>query len=154
MIGKLAKLPLRLAKAVGKRIQDQEMKQRAEELSRAAPDAEETVKERIPEHELDAEQASWWVAVEDVIDGAWFLDVRSAKEFKEGHLPDAEHMAEIDVMIRLAELPPDERIVAYDEADGASAMRVARFLRRRGFDEVVALEGGVAAWDSAGGRIE
>jgi len=153
MIGKLAKLPLRLAKAVGKRIQDQEMKQRAEERARQGPDRPEERKERIPEHELDPEQKDWWVEVAEVIDGAWFLDVRLEKEFREGHLPGAEHMREIDVMIRLAELPPDVRIVAYDE-DGASAMRVARFLRRRGFDEVVALRGGISAWEEAGGQIE
>ena len=153
MIGKLAKLPLRLAKAVGKRIQDQEMKQRAEELARQAPEAKEIRKERIPEHELDPEQKDWWVEAETVIDGAWFLDVRSKTDFDEGHLPGAEHMREIDVMIQLAELPPDERIVAYCE-EGTASMRVVRFLRRRGFDEVVALRGGLGAWEKAGGRIE
>ncbi|HJN74493.1 MAG TPA: rhodanese-like domain-containing protein [Myxococcota bacterium] len=153
MIGKLAKLPLRLAKAVGKRISEAEMKQRAEELARSAPAAREVDKERIPEHELDPEQPEWWIDPDAVIEGAWFLDVRAAEDFTAGHLPGAEHMREIDVMIQLAELPPDVRIVAYDE-DGPSAMRVTRFLRRRGFDEVVALRGGVVAWERAGGRIE
>lgn len=155
MFGKLAKLPLRLAKKVGRKIQASDDAYHADQLKkRGGDEGSAVVKERIPDHELDDLTADMQVTADSLVDAdVVFLDVRSAREFREGHIAGAIHMSEIDVMIRLAELPPEGRVVAYDEA-GPGGERVARFLRRRGFDDLVVLKGGLAAWEAAGGQLE
>lgn len=155
MFGKLAKLPLELAKRVGRRIQASDDAYHADQLKKRGGDGPAAAKkERIPDHELAELTDDMVVTAESVLDrDVRFLDVRSKKDFGEGHIAGALHMAEIDVMIDLAELPPEGIVVAYDES-GEGGVRVARFLRRRGFDDLVALKGGLAAWEAAGGQLE
>lgn len=155
MFGKLAKLPLRFAKKMGRKIQASDDAYHADQLKKRGGDTDSSVrKERIPDHELDDLTPDMVVTAESLLEAeVEFLDVRTLKEFREGHIAGAINMHEIDVMIRLAELPPEGRVVAYDES-GEGGMRVARFLRRRGFDDLVALEGGLSAWEAAGGQLE
>ena len=83
------------------------------------------------------------------------LDVRSAAEFAEGHIPGAFHIEWTEVGRRAAELPggPDAEVVVYC-GHGPRAWMAARALRRQGYRDVRLLRGHWAAWRHAGGRIE
>jgi rhodanese-related sulfurtransferase len=76
------------------------------------------------------------------------IDVRSAEEFRAGHLPDAQHIPIDELERRLAELPPDRPIVTYCTMQHRGRSRgeqAAALLRQSGFDARV-LEGGLPAW--------
>jgi thiosulfate/3-mercaptopyruvate sulfurtransferase len=49
---------------------------------------------------------------------------------------------------------PSSRVVAYDQASGASAARLWWLLRARGHASVQLLDGGIAAWNEAGGPVD
>lgn len=70
------------------------------------------------------------------------LDVRAASERRHSRLPRDLHIPLTELPDRLAELPRDRPIVAYDHY-GAEAARAAQLLESRGFTGVAALEGGV-----------
>lgn len=158
MFDKLAKLPFRLAHKVARRIQDDEDRA-AQQRAPSGESARAKKKDRIPEHELaDLPTSDLLREASEVLksleseSGPLLVDVRPTDQRSEAHLPDQEHMPEIEVMIRLAELPADEPVVVYDN-DTGSALRVARFLRARGFEQVHALAGGMTAWKDAGGEV-
>lgn len=61
-------------------------------------------------------------ACEKIKHGAVVLDVRTKKEFDEGHLDDALHIPHDELAIRLAELAPfrDREICVYCKSGGRS----------------------------------
>ncbi len=73
------------------------------------------------------------------------VDVRSADERGDGSLPGAVH-------IPLPELEGADEIVCYCTS-GSDSVSAARLLRKKGLINATALEGGVAAWESAGGQL-
>ncbi|MBX7073332.1 MAG: FAD-dependent oxidoreductase [Pirellulales bacterium] len=70
----------------------------------------------------------------------YLLDVRTAEEFAEGHLPGAINLPVDELRQRSGELPKDRPIVAYCQV-GQRGYLATRLLRQRGFD-VVNLSGG------------
>jgi hydroxyacylglutathione hydrolase len=79
------------------------------------------------------------------------IDVRARSEWEAGHLPGATHIPLGLLPDRLAELPPPERgtIVLQCETGSRSAI-AASVLAARGRAGVANLEGGIAAWRTAG----
>jgi len=79
------------------------------------------------------------------------LDVRERSEWETGHIPGAKHMsfkllpAEIDRLTLTA-----GEAVAVVCAGGMRSSTACSILRRRGFEQVVNVVGGVSAWESAG----
>ena len=83
------------------------------------------------------------------------LDVRTAEEFDEGHIPNAINIdVKQDGFIEKAKstLPADKTIAVYCRSGKRSA-NAAGMLAKEGF-KVVNLEGGVMAWKEAGMEIE
>ncbi|MYN10274.1 rhodanese-like domain-containing protein [Pseudoduganella aquatica] len=79
------------------------------------------------------------------------LDVREAKEYAEGHLPDAKHIPAGELKQRMAELDKfKNRTVVVVCQKGARAFGAAKLLAGAGFENVVVLEGGQSAWQTAG----
>ncbi len=79
------------------------------------------------------------------------VDVRSAEEFAAGHLRDAKHIPLADLASRIGELEKSKsRSVIVVCQSGARADRAVRQLAAAGFNEVVRLDGGIAAWQAAG----
>lgn len=74
------------------------------------------------------------------------VDVRTTKEFAEGSMDGAENLPAATLPIRLAELPPDEKVVTICN-DGKDSRESARFLRFRGIEDSWHLQGGLAAWE-------
>lgn len=79
------------------------------------------------------------------------LDVRSAREFADGHVPGAVHVPFWAVGKRIEAIPAekDEELVVYC-GHGPRAMIAGRTLRRRGFTHLVFLDGHFAKWRHAG----
>lgn len=82
---------------------------------------------------------------------ATIVDVRDAKEFAEGHLPEAKNIPLADLDKRIGELDKfKSKSVVVVCKTGARASAAAAKLAKAGFTDVVNLDGGVAAWQKAG----
>ncbi len=82
---------------------------------------------------------------------ATIVDVRDAKEFAEGHLPEAKNipLAELDQRIGELDKFKSKSVVVVCKS-GARASSAAAKLAKAGFADVVNLDGGIAAWQKAG----
>jgi rhodanese-related sulfurtransferase len=78
------------------------------------------------------------------------VDVRSAEEFATGHLRDAKNIPLADFGTRIGELDKSKsKSVVVVCQTGARADKAARLLQAAGFEDVVTLDGGLAAWQAA-----
>ena len=79
------------------------------------------------------------------------VDVRSPEEFAAGHLRDAKNIPLADLGTRIGELEKSKnRSVIVVCQTGARADKAVRQLDAAGFADVVRLDGGIAAWQTAG----
>ena len=76
---------------------------------------------------------------------ATVIDVRSATEWNEGHVPGAMHVPLAELAARLPELRARQPIVTYCQS-GARSAAAASLLRASGITRVVNAEGGFDAW--------
>nr|WP_233410598.1 rhodanese-like domain-containing protein [Rugamonas sp. CCM 8940] len=82
---------------------------------------------------------------------AAIVDVRDAKDFADGHLPDAKNIPLAELATRIGELDKfKSKSVIVVCQSGARAAKAAKQLQQAGFAEVLNLDGGVSAWKSAG----
>lgn len=78
------------------------------------------------------------------------LDIRSADDYAKGHILNALSLPESEIQSRkkeLDKLKKQKNIVC--SANDAISQRIVRILKAEGFEQVVSLKGGVAAWQSA-----
>ncbi len=109
-----------------------------------------------------------------IVDLRWYLKgKRGADEYGAGHLPGAVFLdlesdltapagpgrhpipgaEQLTRAMRLAGVNAGDHVVVYDDAGGSIASRLWWLLRRHGHDRVSVLDGGLAAWTSAGGPL-
>lgn len=82
------------------------------------------------------------------------LDVRPPEEYAAGHIAGALSVPLEELEARLADLPREQRIVAYCRGPYCVlAVKAVELLRFHGF-EAVRLEDGVLDWRARGGRVE
>jgi rhodanese-related sulfurtransferase len=83
------------------------------------------------------------------------IDVRSKREYGDGHVPGAHHVPfwRISRQIDALAAPPDAEVVVYC-GHGPRASVAGLALRRKGFTRVVYLDGHFSQWRSAGFREE
>ncbi|MDH7577134.1 MAG: FAD-dependent oxidoreductase [Bacillota bacterium] len=81
-------------------------------------------------------------------EGAFFLDVRTPKEFAGGALPGAVNISVDELRERLKELPRDRRIVV-NCAVGLRSYIACRILKAAGFHDVLNLSGGYRTYQAA-----
>ena len=84
---------------------------------------------------------------------AVLLDVREPEEYAAGHVPGAINLPQADLATRLDELPRDRPLLVICQG-GFRSLRAAQFLKQRGFERVVNVEGGTTAWRAAGHPLE
>jgi rhodanese-related sulfurtransferase len=84
-------------------------------------------------------------------DSAWLLDVREDHEWQAGHAPAAHHIPMGELGQRQDELPEDATILVICHS-GARSRAVTDALRAAE-DPAVNVEGGMVAWNSAGGEV-
>ncbi|MCU6434980.1 rhodanese-like domain-containing protein [Undibacterium sp. Jales W-56] len=79
------------------------------------------------------------------------LDVRDAAEFATGHLQNAKNIPLAELPTRLKELEKSKNATIITVCErGIRSATAAGILNKAGFEQVVSLEGGVAAWKSQG----
>jgi hydroxyacylglutathione hydrolase len=81
------------------------------------------------------------------------LDVRRSTEWKEGHMPGAEHYYLGDLVARSRDLPRDTPIAVHCQGGTRSAI-AASLLQAEGFTNVTNVTGGIQAWTDAGLPVE
>ena len=115
-------------------------------LCAAAPLGAESGKAATARYVSSATVHAWLESGQPVV----FLDVREADEFAAGHLPGAVNVVYDQVDGLATQLPHDRPIVAYCIHSAHRAPEAVKTLRRLGFENVVALEGGIVAWQTEG----
>jgi rhodanese-related sulfurtransferase len=82
--------------------------------------------------------------------GVLLLDVRTPKEFNEGHIPNARLFPIADLSRHLNDLPADKTqpVLVYCSS-GVRSAKAAHTLYRNGFKDVYNLAGGLRAWIAA-----
>jgi rhodanese-related sulfurtransferase len=82
------------------------------------------------------------------------VDVRTPQEWSTGHIPGAMHLDwfDDDFKARVSQLNKDKPVRLYC-AGGGRSEEARQMLREMGFTDVYDLDGGIAAWKKAGGRI-
>ncbi|MGM0541954.1 MAG: rhodanese-like domain-containing protein [Pseudomonadota bacterium] len=84
-------------------------------------------------------------------DDAFLLDVRTAKEFKEGFIGEATNVPVTELSANMNKLPKDkEKPLLVYCLTGARSKRAAGILTKAGYTQVFNLAGGINAWKSAG----
>lgn len=84
--------------------------------------------------------------------GIQLLDVRTAKEFNTGHLPDAlqaDFTKKNEFFERIKYIDKAKPVYVYCLSGGRSSA-AAKWMRENGYTKVVEMEGGVIAWKQAG----
>lgn len=81
------------------------------------------------------------------------LDVRGRTEWEAGRLPGVENIPVGYITDRLDEVPKDKPLVLHCQGGARSAI-AASVLKARGYDNVINLIGGFAAWAAAGNPVE
>lgn len=78
------------------------------------------------------------------------VDVRTPEEFAGGHLRDAKSIPLADFATRVGELDKSKgKSIVIVCQTGARADKAIALLQKAGFEDVVGLEGGLAAWRAA-----
>ena len=90
-------------------------------------------------------------AIADFEDGVMVLDVRSATEHAQGHVPGARHIAYPRLPAHLGELPRDKPIIVHC-LTGVRSARATALLQARGY-QAANLSGGISAWIASGGPV-
>jgi len=83
----------------------------------------------------------------------FILDVRTPKEFAEGHVPGAVNIPYDQVESRLGEIPKDDEIVLYCHS-GRRAGLAAETLAANGYAKLAHLEGDMQGWQKAGRPVQ
>ena len=101
--------------------------------------------------EISIEQAKAELAAGKAI----FLDVRTAKEYKKGHVPKAVFMQRGLLEFKVAGKLPDKnaKVIVYCKTGGRSSLATDT-LQKMGYKNVVSMAGGWVAWSKAGYPVE
>ncbi len=78
-----------------------------------------------------------------------FVDIRSPEEYNQGHIAQARNLPIDQIEARAQTLPKNKPLIVVC-ANGRQAGRAVAQLQSKGFENVVALQGGLAAWQEAG----
>jgi rhodanese-related sulfurtransferase len=73
------------------------------------------------------------------------IDIRTAAEFRSGHIRYAKLIPVDELEKRVGELDPGKRLVIYCRS-GKRCLRVLPSLAEKGFSDVLVLEGGLERW--------
>lgn len=104
-----------------------------------------------PGHEVGPLEAVQLINRRDAV----VIDVRGAADYKAGHITNARHIPEGEIEARKKDLEKMKaKPIIVSCSRGNRAVSVANRLRKAGFEEAVALRGGIAAWQQANMPLE
>lgn len=76
---------------------------------------------------------------------AVIIDVRTAEEYREGHIPGAPLIPLAELAGRAGEVPRDKKVLIICRSGNRSA-QATKLLRDKGFDNVYNIAGGIKEW--------
>ena len=87
--------------------------------------------------------------------GVTFLDVRTKKEYKSGHIPGAMNLSRGLIEFKIAKKIPDKNalVVVYCKSGGRSSLSTDTLVKM-GYKNVKNMDGGWKAWTKAGYPVE
>ena len=86
------------------------------------------------------------------LDEVMLIDIRQRSEWEEGHIPGAIHFE--GGRVAWEDLPfPHDKPLAIQCSSGNRSMSVSSVLRRRGYHNVIQVEGGIKGWEKNGFEI-
>jgi SulP family sulfate permease len=77
------------------------------------------------------------------------IDVREQREFRQGHIPQAQLIPLPKIIVEPPSLPADQEVVLVCRT-GRRSVRAACTLMNKGRHNIATLEGGMVAWEAAG----
>ncbi|NDJ51556.1 MAG: rhodanese-like domain-containing protein [Chloroflexi bacterium] len=80
------------------------------------------------------------------------IDVRTAREFDEGHVAKSINIPLSDLNQQLERIPTDQTVVLIC-ASGSRSRVAANKLMKAGYENIINLHGGTSAWVQAGGKL-
>jgi len=81
-----------------------------------------------------------------------FIDVRTAKEFAQGHISGAVLIPIEELAKRINEVPHDRQVYLYCHS-GTRSARAATLLAKHGFTRIENIVGGIVAWKAKGYEV-
>lgn len=81
------------------------------------------------------------------------VDVRTADEYAEGHIPGATLIPVQELAARVNEVSNNRQVYVYCRS-GVRSARASKILAEAGFTHIENIEGGIMAWQTAGYPIE
>jgi len=83
------------------------------------------------------------------------IDVRTPKEFQQGHLKNAQniHLYDQDFAQRIEKLDKKQPVYVYCKAGGRSSEAV-EIMQNHGFESIIELQGGTDSWTESGLPLE
>jgi rhodanese-related sulfurtransferase len=160
MLRRLMNLPLTVASRAAKAFQEREDAKTREKYGETRDPGEVPVGNESANRDVDAVDVNvgnlTMTAAAVMAAGrsrpiAW-VDVRSAEDWKAGHIQGALHMPMSEINVRVSELAWDQLVIAVCN-DGRDSSRAVAFFRERGMEDTFALGGGLPAWKPAGGAV-
>ena len=82
-------------------------------------------------------------------DAPLVIDVREKREFRRGHIPQAQVIPLLNIFADISQIPKD-RPVVFVCRSGRRSTRVTHALAHQGFENIRILSGGMLAWEAAG----
>ena len=95
----------------------------------------------------------YWDEIALLDENACLIDVRTAKEFKSGHISKAISIPVDEMRSRLAEIPKDKNIYIYC-AVGLRGYLANRIVTQSGFEKVFNLSGGYFLWNACESELK
>jgi rhodanese-related sulfurtransferase len=110
----------------------------------------DSAKSRI--EETNSETVKQWL---DRGEDFTLIDVREESEWRAGHLPKAIHLSKGMIEVKIEKIVPDfdRKMILYCGGGFRSAL-AADNLKKMGYKNVISMDGGFRAWQSAGFPIE
>jgi len=113
------------------------------------PESISTVSPETLWHQLHRNGESGAVSANGASKRPFVIDVREPREFRQGHIAEAELMPLSTILAEEIKVKPDQHIVLVCRS-GRRSRRAAAALQNIGCKEVQVLKGGMLAWEAAG----
>lgn len=95
-----------------------------------------------------------WLVAKENGSSVQLIDVRSPAEYASAHVPGAKLIPLNALMARANEFPTEGEVYVICQVGGRSAQAIMFLSQQHGFDNLINIDGGTAAWMQGGYPIE
>jgi len=84
--------------------------------------------------------------LQEKLEAAYLLDVRPEESYRQGHIKGSKNIPTDLISGRFQEIPTDKRIIIINTSGDPEWVPTGWFLKSKGYNDVMMLEGGMDAW--------